>query len=100
MMRLRRVTAFTGFDCRNRILSDARRHRAVAAPEKATAGHPNQNGDGQQQAQQFVREEQTHRYPKSTPSHEKVQAIRQSFVPFAAHFCNGSLASLETSGET
>ena len=74
MMRLRRVTTFTGFDCGNRILIDTRRHRAIAAPKKAPAGHPNRNGDSQQQAHQFVREEQTHPAQKSTPRLKKAQA--------------------------
>jgi len=103
MMRLHCVTTVTGFDCWNRILNDAGSHHAVATPKKAATGHPHRNADGQQQTHHFVREEhparsllparKRHKRYKQAPAF-----IRQSFVPFVAHFRNGSLVSLKQIG--
>lgn len=95
VMRLRRVTTLTRVNCRDRVINHPGSHHAVAAPENASAGHPDRNDDGRQQTHRPVREEQSHAAWQSTSGHKKAQGTRQSFVRFVAHFCNESVVSLK-----
>ena len=42
------------------------RHRSIAATEQASAGQPYRNRNGQKQADDFERDQKTHRHQKST----------------------------------